>query len=65
MKKAIEYNLIDPEVMEDPYEFYTTIHNENVRAVYVDGYKYTIVSGKVTYNDRVSTGELPGKLIRS
>tara|TARA_B100001057_G_scaffold275004_1_gene275227 strand:+ start:1630 stop:3342 length:1713 start_codon:yes stop_codon:yes gene_type:complete len=31
----------------------------------VDGYKYTIVSGKVTYKDGVSTGELPGKLIRS
>ena len=31
----------------------------------VDGYKYTIVSGKVTYKDGISTGELPGKLIRS
>ena len=31
----------------------------------VDGYKYTIVSGKVTYIDGVSTGELPGRLIRS
>ncbi len=31
----------------------------------VDGYKYTIVSGKVTYVDGVSTGELPGRLIRS
>ena len=31
----------------------------------VDGYKYTIVSGKVTYKDGVSSGELPGRLIRS
>ena len=31
----------------------------------VDGYKYTIVSGSVTYKDGVSTGELPGRLIRS
>ena len=31
----------------------------------VYGYKYTIVSGKVTYVDGVSTGELPGRLIRS
>ena len=31
----------------------------------VDGYKYTIVSGSVTYKDGVSTGELPGRLIRA
>ena len=31
----------------------------------VDGYKYTIVSGSVTYTDGVPTGELPGRLIRS
>ena len=30
----------------------------------VDGYKYTIVSGSITYKDGVSTGELPGKLIK-
>ena len=31
----------------------------------VDGYKYTIVSGSVTYKNGVSTGELPGRLIRA
>jgi len=31
----------------------------------VDGYKYTIVSGSITYKDGVSTGELPGRLIRA
>ena len=31
----------------------------------VDGYKYTIVSGSITYKDGVSTGELPGKLIKA
>ena len=31
----------------------------------VDGYKYTIVSGSVTYKDGVSTGEFPGRLIRA
>lgn len=28
------------------------------------GYKYTIVSGEVTYEDGVATGAMPGKLIR-
>jgi N-acyl-D-aspartate/D-glutamate deacylase len=31
----------------------------------VDGYKYTIVSGSITYKDGVPTGELPGKLIKA
>ena len=29
-----------------------------------DGYKFTIVSGKVTFEDGQPTGEMPGKLIR-
>ena len=28
------------------------------------GYRYTIVSGQVTYKDGESTGALPGRLIR-
>jgi N-acyl-D-amino-acid deacylase len=30
----------------------------------VDGYKYTIVSGEITYDNGVPTGALPGKVIR-
>jgi N-acyl-D-aspartate/D-glutamate deacylase len=30
----------------------------------VDGYKYTIVSGEVTYEDGVATGAMPGKIVR-
>jgi N-acyl-D-aspartate/D-glutamate deacylase len=30
----------------------------------VDGYKYTIVSGKVTYQDGQPTGAMPGKVVR-
>ena len=30
----------------------------------VDGYRYTILSGEVTYEDGEPTGELPGKLVR-
>ena len=29
-----------------------------------DGYRYTIVSGEVTYEDGKATGALPGKLVR-
>jgi N-acyl-D-aspartate/D-glutamate deacylase len=29
-----------------------------------DGYKYTVVSGEVTFQDGKETGALPGKLIR-
>jgi cytochrome P450 len=42
MKKAAEYNLTDPSVMEDPYEFYTAIHNDNARAVHVEGVGYWV-----------------------
>ena len=31
---------------------------------HVDGYKYTVVSGEVTFEDGVQTGAMPGKLIR-
>ena len=37
MKKANDYNLTDPKIMEDPYEFYTAIHNDDARAVHVEG----------------------------
>jgi N-acyl-D-amino-acid deacylase len=30
----------------------------------VDGYKYTIVSGEVTYQDGEATGAMPGKVVR-
>ena len=30
----------------------------------IDGYRYTICSGEVTYEDGVPTGALPGKLVR-
>jgi N-acyl-D-aspartate/D-glutamate deacylase len=30
----------------------------------VDGYKYTIVSGKITYQDGEATGAMPGKIVR-
>ena len=30
----------------------------------VDGYRYTICSGEVTYEDGAPTGALPGKLVR-
>ena len=30
----------------------------------IDGYRYTIKSGQVTYEDGVATGSLPGKLVR-
>jgi N-acyl-D-aspartate/D-glutamate deacylase len=30
----------------------------------IDGYRYTIVSGVVTYEDGTPTGKMPGKLIR-
>ncbi|MBV8452380.1 MAG: amidohydrolase family protein, partial [Deltaproteobacteria bacterium] len=30
----------------------------------VDGYKYTIVSGEVTYEDGEQTGAMPGKIVR-
>jgi N-acyl-D-aspartate/D-glutamate deacylase len=30
----------------------------------VDGYKYTVQSGEVTYEDGIPTGALPGKLVR-
>jgi N-acyl-D-amino-acid deacylase len=30
----------------------------------IDGYRYTIQSGEVTYDDGVPTGALPGKLVR-
>lgn len=30
----------------------------------IDGYRYTIKSGQVTYEDGVPTGSLPGKLVR-
>ena len=30
----------------------------------IDGYRYTIVSGVVTYEDGAPTGKMPGKLIR-
>jgi N-acyl-D-aspartate/D-glutamate deacylase len=31
---------------------------------HVDGYKYTVVSGEVTFEDGQQTGAMPGKLIR-
>jgi N-acyl-D-amino-acid deacylase len=30
----------------------------------IDGYRYTVQSGEITYEDGVPTGALPGKLIR-
>jgi N-acyl-D-amino-acid deacylase len=30
-----------------------------------DGYKYTVVSGEITYEDGAATGALPGKVIRA
>jgi len=30
----------------------------------IDGYRYTIQSGEVTYEDGKPTGVLPGKLVR-
>ena len=42
MKKASDYNLTDPKIMEDPYEFYTAIHNDDARAVHVEGVGYWI-----------------------
>ena len=42
MKKANDYNLTDPKIMEDPYEFYTAIHNDDARAVHVEGVGYWI-----------------------
>jgi N-acyl-D-amino-acid deacylase len=30
----------------------------------IDGYRYTVQSGEVTYEDGVPTGALPGKLVR-
>jgi N-acyl-D-amino-acid deacylase len=32
---------------------------------HVDGYKYTLVSGEVTYQDGKPTGAMPGKIVRS
>ena len=32
---------------------------------HVDGYKYTLVSGEVTYQDGKPTGAMPGKVVRS
>jgi N-acyl-D-aspartate/D-glutamate deacylase len=29
-----------------------------------EGYRYTIVSGEITYRDGVPTGALPGRLVR-
>ncbi len=31
---------------------------------HVDGYKYTLVSGEITFEDGMQTGAMPGKLIR-
>ena len=31
---------------------------------HVDGYKYTLVSGEVTYQDGQATGAMPGKIVR-
>jgi N-acyl-D-aspartate/D-glutamate deacylase len=30
----------------------------------VDGYRYTVKSGEITYEDGTPTGALPGKLVR-
>jgi len=30
----------------------------------VEGYRYAIVAGQVTYRDGVATGALPGRLVR-
>jgi len=30
----------------------------------VDGYKYTVVSGEVTFEDGQPTGAMPGKVVR-
>jgi N-acyl-D-amino-acid deacylase len=31
---------------------------------HVDGYRYTVVSGEVTYEDGEPTGAMPGKIVR-
>jgi len=30
-----------------------------------DGYRYTIVNGRITFEDGTCTGALPGKMLRS
>ena len=42
MKKAFEFDLTNPEIMEYPYDFYTAIHRDNARAVEVKGVGYWI-----------------------
>ena len=42
MKKAHEYDLNNPEIMEYPYDFYKAIHRDNARAVEVKGVGYWI-----------------------
>ena len=42
MKKAYEYDLNNPEIMEYPYDFYEAIHRDNARAVEVKGVGYWI-----------------------
>ena len=42
MKKAYEYDLNNPQIMEYPYDFYKAIHRDNARAVEVKGVGYWI-----------------------
>ncbi|MDC0432249.1 cytochrome P450 [Hyphomicrobiales bacterium] len=42
MKKAFDYDLTNPEIMEYPYDFYNAIHRDNARAVEVKGVGYWI-----------------------
>ena len=42
MKKAFEFDLTNPEIMEYPYDFYNAIHRDNARAVEVKGVGYWI-----------------------
>ena len=42
MKKAYEYDLTNPKIMEYPYDFYEAIHRDDARAVEVNGVGYWI-----------------------
>ena len=41
-KSAYDYNLTNPETMENPYDFYAAIHRDNARLVEVPGVGYWV-----------------------
>jgi N-acyl-D-amino-acid deacylase len=61
-----DVNIIDLDALHiHPPEVVYDLPGDSRRLVqHVDGYRYTICSGEVIYEDGVPTGALPGKLIR-